>query len=65
MRDMMKKMNKLGKKKGKKGLMPPLAPGMGLPGPGTSGLSGGVGEGGMLPKIPGLTGKGNFNPFSR
>jgi signal recognition particle subunit SRP54 len=59
MRDMMKKMNKLGKKKGKKGLMPSLAPGMGLPGPG------GVGEGGILPKIPGLTGKGNFNPFSR
>ncbi len=57
MRDMMKKMGKLGRKMGKKGGMPGLPPGMSLPGAGAAG--------GGLPRLPGLPGKGGFNPFGR
>lgn len=61
MRGMMKQMNKLGRKKGKKGRMPALPPGMAMPGAGP-------GVGGEAPKLPpgfGLPGKGGFNPFGR
>jgi signal recognition particle subunit SRP54 len=65
MRGMMKQMNKLGKKKGKKGLMPSLPPGMGLPNSGSNALSGPFGEGSGLPKFPTLPGKSPFNPFGQ
>ncbi len=65
MRGMMKQMNKLGKKKGKRGLMPSLPPGMGLPNSGSNALSGPFGEGSGLPKFPTLPGKGPFNPFGQ
>jgi signal recognition particle subunit SRP54 len=65
MRGMMKQMSKLGKKKGKRGLMPSLPPGMGLPNSGSNALSGPFGEGSGLPKFPILPGKGPFNPFGQ
>ncbi len=67
MRDVMKKMNKMGRKMGKKGKMSVLPPGMGLPGAGGPALPGGLGggAGGGLPGMPGLGGKGRFNPFGR
>jgi signal recognition particle subunit SRP54 len=65
MRGMMKQMNKLGKKKGRKGLMPSLPPGMGLPNSGSNALSGPFGEGSGSPKFPTLPGKGPFNPFGQ
>ena len=60
MRGMMKKMNKLGRKKGKKG-MPALPPGMEMPGGGMGGGLGGGGLGGLGGMLP----KGGFNPFGR
>ena len=66
MSGMMKQMNKMGRKKGKKGGMPALPPGMGMPGAQSGAqptLPPGLGAG--LPRLPGMPGKGGFNPFGR